>query len=64
MHLMMIIHILNFGNNLVSIKMGVIEDISNRSKLAKLLRFKTSKSGDKFVSLDQYLVKIRIVQFL
>ncbi len=38
-----------------SIKMGVIEDISNRSKLAKLLRFKTSKSGDKFVSLDQYL---------
>lgn len=38
-----------------SIKMGVIEDVANRSKLAKLLRFKTSKSDDKFVSLDQYV---------
>lgn len=38
-----------------SIKMGVIEDVANRSKLAKLLRFKTSKSGDKLISLDQYV---------
>jgi heat shock protein beta len=38
-----------------SIKMGVVEDNSNRSKLAKLLRFKTSTSGDKWVSLEEYV---------
>jgi len=38
-----------------SVKMGVIEDLPNRSKLAKLLRFKSSKSTDKYVSLDEYL---------
>eukprot|EP00607_Mallomonas_marina_P007485 CAMPEP_0182416480 /NCGR_PEP_ID=MMETSP1167-20130531/786_1 /TAXON_ID=2988 /ORGANISM="Mallomonas Sp, Strain CCMP3275" /LENGTH=814 /DNA_ID=CAMNT_0024589275 /DNA_START=59 /DNA_END=2503 /DNA_ORIENTATION=+ len=38
-----------------SIKMGVIEDSSNRSKLAKMLRFKANTSGDKFISLDEYV---------
>lgn len=38
-----------------SIKMGVIEDLANRSKLSKLLRFKTSKSNGRYVSLDDYL---------
>jgi len=38
-----------------SIKMGVIEDAPNRSKLAKLLRFKSSKSGDNYVSLEEYV---------
>jgi len=38
-----------------SIRMGVIEDPSNRSKLAKLLRFKSSKSGDNYVSLEDYI---------
>lgn len=38
-----------------SIKMGVIEDIPNRSKLSKLLRFKSSKSQEKYVSLDDYV---------
>lgn len=38
-----------------SIKMGVIEDLANRSKLSKLLRFKSSKSNDRYVSLDDYL---------
>jgi len=38
-----------------SIKMGVIEDASNRSKLAKLLRFKSSKSEDGYVSLENYI---------
>lgn len=38
-----------------SIKMGVVEDNSNRSKLAKLLRYKTSTGGDKWVSLEEYV---------
>ena len=38
-----------------SIKMGIIEDSANRHKLAKLLRFKTSKSEGNFKSLDEYV---------
>lgn len=38
-----------------SIKLGVMEDIPNKSKLAKLLRFKTSKSEGRWVSLDAYV---------
>merc|ERR1711904_316980 len=41
-----------FAKNL---KMGCYEDDSNRSKLSKLLRFKTSKSEGKDISLDKYL---------
>merc|ERR1711871_977543 len=37
------------------IKLGTIEDPANRSKLAKLLRFKTSKSEGRWVSLEQYV---------
>jgi heat shock protein 90kDa beta len=38
-----------------SIKMGVMEDAANKSKLAKLLRFKSSKSDGKYSSLDEYV---------
>jgi heat shock protein beta len=38
-----------------SIKMGVIEDMPNRSKLAKLLRYKTSTSDNKWNSLESYV---------
>merc|ERR1712118_622286 len=41
-----------FNKNL---KMGCYEDDSNRSKLSKLLRFTTSKSEGKEISLDKYL---------
>merc|ERR1712182_78036 len=41
-----------FAKNL---KMGCYEDDSNRSKLSKLLRFTTSKSEGKEISLDRYL---------
>merc|ERR1712070_133143 len=41
-----------FAKNL---KMGCYEDDSNRSKLSKLLRFTTSKSEGKEISLDKYL---------
>ena len=37
-----------------AIKLGIIEDASNRTRLAKLMRFYTSKSPEKLVSLEQY----------
>ncbi|XP_034032184.1 endoplasmin [Thalassophryne amazonica] len=40
-----------FGTN---IKLGVIEDHSNRTRLAKLLRFQTSNSESALCSLEQY----------
>jgi len=47
----------NFGK---SIKLGLIDDRANKSKLAKLLRFKTSKGGDdKWVSLEQYVERMK-----
>ena len=41
-----------FGNN---IRLGVIEDEANRARLVKLLRYRTSKSEDKYVSLEEYV---------
>merc|ERR1712196_312997 len=41
-----------FGKNL---KMGCYEDDSNRSKISKLLRYTTTKSEGKEISLDKYL---------
>merc|ERR1711957_241269 len=37
------------------LKMGCYEDDSNRSKISKLLRFRSTKSEDKDISLDKYL---------
>jgi len=39
--------------------MGCYEDDSNRSKISKLLRFFTTKSEDKEVSLDKYLDRMQ-----
>ncbi|KAJ9457933.1 Endoplasmin-like protein [Diplonema papillatum] len=41
-----------FGRN---IRLGVIEDGTNRSRLTKLLRYQTSKSGEDIKSLDKYV---------
>merc|ERR1711939_1005152 len=48
-----------FSKNL---KMGCYDDDSNRSKISKLLRFFTTKSDDKEVSLDKYLDRMQETQ--
>merc|ERR1711959_639993 len=45
-----------FNKNL---KMGCYEDDSNRSKLSKLLRFRSTKSDDKTINLDKYLDRMQ-----
>jgi heat shock protein beta len=41
-----------YGKNL---RLGLIEDSTNRARLTKLLRYRTSKSGEELVSLEQYV---------
>merc|ERR1712066_101396 len=45
-----------FGKNL---KLGIHEDSSNRSKIADLLMYNTSKSGDEQVSLKEYVDRMK-----
>jgi len=42
----------NFAKN---IKLGIIEDVPNRNRLAKLIRFYTSKNPKELKSLDEYI---------
>lgn len=45
-----------------NIKLGINEDESNRSKLAKLLRYNSSKYLDKYISLDEYISRMSDTQ--
>jgi molecular chaperone HtpG len=45
-----------FSKNL---KLGIHEDSTNRSKIAELLRFHTSKSGDEAIWLKQYVTRMK-----
>ncbi|CAH9142417.1 unnamed protein product [Cuscuta epithymum] len=45
-----------------SIKLGIIEDATNRNRLAKLLRVETTKSDGKLTSLDQYISRMKAGQ--
>ncbi|KAJ1613703.1 heat shock protein 90 [Cryptosporidium canis] len=42
-----------------NLKLGCYEDDSNRSKIVKLLKFHTSKSGDKTVFLSKYIERMK-----
>ncbi|KAK8395598.1 hypothetical protein O3P69_005598 [Scylla paramamosain] len=42
-----------------NLKLGTIEDSANRTRLAKLLRFLSSSSGDKMTSLSEYVERMK-----
>ncbi len=42
-----------------ALKLGAIEDTTNRNRIAKLLRFHTSKSLDKLTSFEEYIGRMK-----
>ena len=44
-----------YGEFAQALKAGIPVDFENKDKIASLLRFKTTKSKDKYISLDEYI---------
>ena len=42
-----------------ALKAGIPTDFTNKDRLAALMRYKTTKSGDKYISLDQYIENMK-----
>ncbi|MCK5685802.1 molecular chaperone HtpG, partial [bacterium] len=42
-----------------ALKSGIPTDFENKDRLAALLRYKTTKSGDKYISLDEYIENMK-----
>jgi len=49
----------NYGK---AVKLGMIDDRGNKPKLSKFLRFTTSKSNGEFISLDEYVERMKANQ--
>merc|ERR1719240_474471 len=45
-----------FGKNL---KLGIHEDSTNRNKIAELMRYQSTKSGDDFISFREYVDRMK-----
>ena len=43
----------------VQMKIGAIQDVPNRGRIAKLLRYRTSVSGDEYISFNQYVERMK-----
>ena len=48
-----------WANYSTHIKLGVVEDFSNKSRVAKLLRFTSSNDPEKLTSLDEYIERMK-----